>query len=143
MKNLLSNHYRYYQPNSLDPKHKYGDCTIRALTMALNLTWLEAFDVCIPFCRKYQCSNIFDTPVETRKAIMRELGFYYTGVSNSKGSKRPTVAQFAANHPEGTYVLVVASHIVAVKDGFYYDTWDSGRKSLYGYFTYSEALANQ
>lgn len=132
-------YYQYYQPNEKDKKRygsSFGDCTIRALSKALGLSWLEAFDVTIPFCRNYQCSNIFDTPSTIRKEIMEKLGFSYTGISNSKGSRRPTVLEFTKNHPSGTYVLVVASHIVTVKDGMYYDTWDSGRKSLYGYFTY-------
>lgn len=129
-------YYQFYQPNEKDKKNKYGDCTIRALSKALGLSWLEAFDVEIPFCRKYQCSNIFDTPIQIRKNIMEELGFRYTGISNSYGSKRPTVLEFAKNHPTGTYILQVSHHVVTVKNGMYYDTWDSGRKSLYGYYTY-------
>ena len=30
--------YKYYQPNKKDLKDKYGDCTIRALSKALNYT---------------------------------------------------------------------------------------------------------
>ena len=65
---------------------------------------------------------------------MKELGFEYHGISNKRGTKRPTVDSFAKNHPKGTYILNVANHEVAVVDGKYYDTWDSGYKSLYGYY---------
>lgn len=38
-----------------------------------------------------------------------------------------TVADFAADHPEGTYVLSMPGrHVVTVSDGAYYDSWDSG-----------------
>ena len=38
------------------------------------------------------------------------------------------------DHPTGRYIVTVAHHVVAVVDGKYYDTWDSGEKSLYGYY---------
>ena len=37
-----------------------------------------------------------------------------------------TVADFAAEHPSGTYILSLSGHVVCVMDGDYYDTWDSG-----------------
>lgn len=127
--------YVYYQPNSKDLKDKYGDCTIRSLAKALNLTWIEAFDLTIPYCREYQIPNIFFTSYEVERKVMDELGFDYTGVSNKKGTKRPTVASFAAEHTKGTYILNVANHEVACVDGKYYDTWDSGKCCLYGFYT--------
>ena len=58
--------YVYYQPNKKDIKDKYGDCTIRALSKALNCSWVDAFKAEIPFCIEYQASNIFDTPIQQR-----------------------------------------------------------------------------
>ena len=126
--------YKYYQPNRKDLKDKYGDCTIRALSKALGVTWLEAFELTIPYCKEYQCTNIFDMPHDLEAQVMNKLGFRYYGVSNAKGSKRPTVASFARSHKAGVYILNVANHEVAVIDGVYYDTWDCGYKSLYGYY---------
>ena len=60
--------------------------------------------------------------------------FKYQGISNKKGTRRPTVKSFANTHRNGTYVLRLAHHLVTVVDGFYYDTWDSGEYSLYGYW---------
>lgn len=127
--------YVYYQPNAKDLKDKYGDCTIRALSKALGVTWLEAFEATLPLCKAEQVTNIFDAPVKMVNKSLDALGFDYTGVSNSKGTKRPTVESFAKDHPSGTYIVTVAHHVVAVVDGKYYDTWDSGKNSLYGYYT--------
>ena len=127
--------YVYYQPNDKDLKDQYGDCTIRALSKALGVTWLEAFDLTIPLCREFQTPNLFNVPSKIERVILERLGFDYTGISNKKGTKRPTVESFAKEHPIGTYILSVANHVVAVVDGRYFDTWDSGRKSLYGYYT--------
>lgn len=128
----------YYQPNEMDLKDEYGDCTIRALSKFFDCTWIEAFDIQVPLCRKYQVSNIFDVPSYIERKFMAELDLKYTGISNKKGTKRPTVDSFAKDHPRGRYILNVANHEVCVVDGRYFDTWDCGKKSLYGYYTKGE-----
>jgi len=132
---LSKRRFCYYQPNDKDIKDKVGDCQVRAFTKALNLTWVEAFDLTIPICRELQTYTIFDCDLNKTKEAMKKLGFIYTGISNKKGSKRPTVDEFAKNHPLGIYILSVAHHVVACVDGKYYDTWDSGEKCLYGFYT--------
>lgn len=131
---MKNKYYAYYQPNDKDVKDKMGDCQIRALSKVLNLTWLETFDMIIPICREAQTSAIFCGGATFAKANMEKLGFKYTGVSNKKGTKRPTVRSFAKDHPTGRYVLSVANHVVACVDGKYYDTWDCGGYSLYGFY---------
>lgn len=126
--------YKYYQPNEKDVKDKYGDCTVRALSKALDCTWVEAYKAMTPICLREQVTNIFDVPSKKRADLLSELGFAYTGVSNKRGTKRPTVDSFTKDHTKGTYILNVAHHVVAVVDGKYYDTWDCGHKSVYGYY---------
>lgn len=124
----------YYQPNRKDLKDEYGDCTIRALSKAMNVSWLEAFDAQLPLCRESQIPNIFFVPIKMRNKNMERLGFTYTGISNKRGTRRPTVEAFAKAHPDGTYILNLANHVVAVVNGKYYDTWDCGQCCLYGYY---------
>ena len=126
--------YVYFQPNKKDLKDKYGDCTIRALSKALNISWIEAFDKQIPLCREAQAPNVFAVPIKIRNEFMKKLGFTYSGVSNKRGSHRPTVDTFTKSHPKGTYILSLAHHVVASVDGKYYDTWDCGDCCLYGYW---------
>lgn len=126
-----STRWKYYQPNKKDLKDEYGDCVIRALTKALGKEWLGVFDELIPIAREIQC------PFNTKPCYEKYLtdkGFIYHGISNKRGTKRPTVQSFALSHKEGTYFLIVANHVVTVQDGYFYDTWDSGEKSLYGYW---------
>lgn len=129
-----SKRFQYYQPNKLDLKDKVGDCQIRALSKALGLTWVETFDKVMPICREQQVMDIFSCDLQKTKEAMARIGFEYVGISNKKGSKRPTVDRFAKEHTEGTYIAVVAHHVVAVVDGAYYDTWDSGECCMYGYY---------
>lgn len=125
--------YKYYQPNEKDLKDKYGDCTIRAISKALNCSWLEAYDVCVPFEREEQCP-ISCMTLDLYKKVFGSLGFEYHSITVKKGSKRPTVESFSKEHKKGTYICRVANHFVTVVDGDYFDTWDSGDCCLYGYY---------
>lgn len=124
-------YYVYYQPNKKDIKDEYGDCVIRAMTKVLDKDWLEVFDEIVPIAREkqapYNCRVCYEE-------YLAKKGFKYVGISNKKGSKRPTVKQFTKEHIQGRYVLRVAHHIVASVDGKYYDTWDSGDTAMYGYW---------
>lgn len=130
----MAKRYQYYQPNKKDLKDKVGDCQIRALSKALSLTWLETFDLITPICREQQVMDIFSCDLSKTKDALADLGFTYHGISNKRGSKRPTVDSFAKDHKTGTYLASVAHHVVAVVDGKYFDTWDSGHCCLYGYY---------
>lgn len=123
--------YRYYQPNKKDVKDEYGDCVIRSLTKVTGKEWLQVFEELLPYARELQCMPNGKPCYGT---YLRDNGFEYHGISNKKGSKRPTVDSFTKENKEGTYLLRVARHCVAVVDGIYYDTWDSGDCCLYGYW---------
>lgn len=123
--------YKYYQPNKKDLKDRYGDCVVRALTKVMNKTWLEIFDELIPYAIEIQCMPNNKTCYER---YLKDNSFEYHGISNKKGSKRPTVESFTKEHKTGTFFLNVANHVVSVVDGIYYDTWDSGQCCLYGYY---------
>ena len=125
--------YTYFQPNHLDTKDEYGDCVIRALCNVFDKTWIETFNIIVPYEIKYQCP-ISCMPLKLYKEVMSESGFEYIGISNKKGTKRPTVKEFAKKNKDGVYILSLANHWSSVKDGSYYDTWDCGDKCLYGYF---------
>lgn len=126
--------YVYYQPNKKDLRDKVGDCQIRALSKALGLTWSETFDLITPICRDQQVMDVFSCDLAKTKEALTKLGFTYHVISNKRGTRRPTVATFARSHNKGRYIASVAHHVVAIVDGKYFDTWDSGDKCLYGYY---------
>ena len=123
--------YQYYQPNKKDLKDEYGDCVIRSLTKVTDRSWESVFDELYPIARFHQCMPNSKVCYEE---FLKSNGFEYVGVSNKKGSKRPTVEGFTKDHKVGKFVLVVAHHLVASVNGVYYDTWDSGEKSMYGFW---------
>ena len=127
--------YKYYQPNRKDLKDKYGDCVIRALTKLLDKDWMQVFDDLLPYARELQC---MPNGKSCYSRYLTDHGYVYHGISNKKGSKRPTVDSFSRTHKNGRYFLNVAKHCVACIDGKYYDTWDSGECCIYGYWEKEE-----
>nr|DAP60067.1 MAG TPA: hypothetical protein [Caudoviricetes sp.] len=123
--------YKYYQPNKKDLKDDYGDCVIRALTKVVNKEWIQVFEELLPYARKLQC---MPNGKPCYESYLKDNGFIYHGISNKKGTKRPTIDSFTKGHKAGTYFLRVANHVVASVDGIYYDTWNSGDCCLYGYY---------
>ena len=45
-----------------------------------------------------------------------------------------TVKRFCQDFPEGRYLLALNGHVVAVINGNYYDTWDSGDEIVLYYW---------
>ncbi len=39
-----------------------------------------------------------------------------------------TIKDFTQDYPKGEYLVATGTHVVAIKDGNYYDTWDSGNE---------------
>ncbi len=125
-----SRNFVYFQPNKKDLKDNYGDCVIRAICKVLNKEWIEVYDMLVEKGRDFQC---LPNSKPVYEAVLLENGFEYHGISNRKGTKRPTVKKFATDEHK-TCVMRTAHHLVASVDGSFYDTWDSGEKSLYGYW---------
>lgn len=109
-----------YNPN---PQGKNtGDCVVRALSIAEGLSWDEAF--------KEVANQAFkDKDMPSMNPVwadyLIEKGYILRGIPNTC-PRCYTVADFAKDHPKGTYVLGTGSHAIAVIDGNYIDAWNSG-----------------
>lgn len=119
--------FEYYQPND----HTCGDCSIRAVAKALNCTWKESLTKLYDVAMKIQDSPSSRDAID---GVLKDNGFKWVPTNPKRGEKRQTVANFAKDNNVGTYVFNVSNHIVTAVDGKYYDIWDSGDKSLYGYW---------
>lgn len=124
---------KYYNPNPL--KKETDDCVVRALCKATDNDWDTVY--------KRLSEIAFDLKVmpnsdEAWQQYLIENGFEYKKLTIKKGMKRPRVNEFTRQNNRGTYVLRVANHIVTAKDGYYYDTWDSGDCAMYGYWEKSK-----
>lgn len=118
----------YYNPN---PKGNHiGDCVIRALTIALDCNWQTAFLQLMLFAY-----NMKDMPSSNAVwgSLLRNRG-YKQYVLPSDCPDCYTVRNFCIDNPRGLYVLATGTHVVSIKDGKYYDSWDSGDQIVTYYF---------
>lgn len=132
MAKRITTRNKYYNPNP-SKKDNRADCVIRAICKATGKDWLTVFDELTEISRE-----VFDVPNSNNvwKEYMNRYGFIKHKITIKKGSTRPTVMGFAEKNKKGIYILHVANHLVCSYDGYYFDTWDSGYKSLYEYFEY-------
>ena len=109
--------WKPYQPNP--KKINVGDCTVRALCAVTGLDWRTI--------HRQLCDlseEMADMPSADRVwwALLARYGFnQYATICNGC-----TVKAFARTHPRGSHVLSPSGHAVAVIDGDWWDSWDSG-----------------
>lgn len=114
--------YVEYNPN---PLAVHGiDCTVRALTKALDVSWEKAYMMLAVngfiMCDMPSANHVFNATLRQngfkRKAIPDECPDCYTA------------GDFADDHPEGLYVLAFGDHVCTVSDGTIFDSWDSSSR---------------
>ena len=114
--------YVHYNPNPTG--RTVGDCAVRAISAALNLTWEQAFST-LAF-NGYMMGDLPNAD-SVWGATLRQNGFVREAIPNTCPDCY-TAAQFAEDHPSGTYVLGFGGHVATVKDGKLMDSWDSSNE---------------
>ena len=108
-----------------------GDCTVRAVSCALDKGWAETYiDLAL------EGLVLGDMPSANRVwgSLLERNGFKRRMVE-APCSKCYTVRDFCKDHPKGLYVLAISGHVVCIKDGDWWDSWDSGNEvPLYYWF---------
>lgn len=107
-------------PNPL--KKEVPDCVIRAISIALNQPWVQTFDELYSVARAEFNMPSADT-VWGKYLYMKGFEPFVLPYTCPKCL---TIKQFANEFPEGIYIIGTGSHAVAVIQGNYYDSWDSG-----------------
>lgn len=122
------NNYRYLNlnPDGLDTQ----DCTIRAISLFLDISWDDAYwgVVTEGFLQKKMPST---DAVWGR--YLEKNNCYLTRVP-SDCPLCYTVKDFAKDFNKGRYLLKVNEHVVTVINGYYYDTWNSGNEIVLYYW---------
>lgn len=117
---------------NLNPRgKKAGDCAIRAVAAATGLDWDDAYIALANAGLTLKCAM---NDIDAIDLVLRDRGFELGKIRIQKGDKRPTVEEFASEHPDLICVLRVANHLVACGQGNYVDTWDSGSCAVYKYW---------
>lgn len=121
--------YSYYNPNPQG--NKVGDCVIRAISKALDMSWEDVYiELTI---QGYMMGDLLSS------------NGVWGNYLKSKGFVREIVPfecpdcygllEFANEHPQGTYVVGTGSHAICVQDGVIYDSWNSSNEiPIYFYY---------
>lgn len=124
--------YIRYNPNPMGKD--VGDCVVRALCKVLGIDdWRSVFlKICI---KGYE---FYDMPSSNSiwELVLFDYGFKPALLPNTC-PKCYTLKQFCKDYPIGRYLVATGSHVIAVIDGNYYDTGDSGNEVV-TYFYYKE-----
>lgn len=112
--------WREYNPNPNGAR--VGDCTIRALSKALDKNWGEVYSGLA-----IEGRLLGDMPSANHVwgSYLRKCRFTRNVIDNTCPACY-TVRDFCRDHPDGTYVLAIDGHVVCVSGGDYFDSWDSG-----------------
>lgn len=114
--------YRPFNPNPCAVL--VGDCVVRAVSAVTGQDWdstyinlfLQGFMMC-------------DMPSSNAVwgEYLKRNGFTKHVIPDSC-PQCYTVQDFCEDNPKGTFVLATGSHVIAVIDGDYLDSWDSGNE---------------
>lgn len=120
--------YKYYNPN---PGHfNTGDCVVRGISKLMSQSWEWTYMmICIQgfLMKKMPSYN------EVWSEYLFNNGYRRTQLPNTCPDCY-IVKDFCHDFPIGRYLLALDGHVVAVVDGNYYDTWDSGNETVLYYW---------
>ncbi len=109
----------HYNPNPV--KAASGDCSVRAISKALNLTWEQAFTRLAS--NAFLMGDVISSDL-VWGSVLRQEGFKREIIPNTC-PECYTVADFCEDHPEGVFLVKSDNHVACVQDGILFDSWNS------------------
>lgn len=110
--------------------NRVGDCVVRAISTATGYDWEQAYiELAI------QGFILKDMPSSNHvwASYLLSKGYERETIPNTC-PECYTVRDFCCDNPVGNFILGTGTHVIAVIDGDYYDTWDSGDEVPIFYF---------
>ena len=120
--------YRRFDNNPC--RKSVGDCAVRAISVALDIDWYEAFDILTREARRMCDMPSADSVWGT---VLRRKGFTRSIIPNNC-TNCYSAEDFCKDHPKGPYTLAFGGHVATVKDGVLFDSWDSTAEIPLYYF---------
>ena len=116
--------FRYYNPSPF--RRNVGDCTVRALSKALDQDWDKTY---VSLCLEGFTLGDMPSANAVWGSYLRRRGY-----QRELAPDDVTVAEFSDMCQMGTYILALSGHVVCVVDNVLYDTWDSGNEIVLYYW---------
>lgn len=120
--------YVFYNPNKNG--RRTIDCSVRAISKVLDKDWEEIY---IGLCAEGLMYKDMPSSAYVIGMYLRKHGYEQKFIPYICPDCT-SVRKFSEQHNKGKFVLVTEEHMVAVVDGDYYDTWDSGDEIVIYYY---------
>ena len=101
-----------------------GDCVIRAISKSLNKDWEDTY---LDIVMKGYMMHDMPSSNAVWGQYLIENGFKRYVIPDSC-PECYTVERFTQDNPDLVGILATGTHVIAVANGNYYDTWDSGNE---------------
>lgn len=112
--------FQQYNPNPV--RNLVGDCVIRAVAKLTDQSWDETYlDITL---QGYMMKDMPSSNAVWNAYLINKRFQRYTIPNTCPDCY--TVIDFCNDHPQGKFLLATGTHVIAVDNGNYYDTWDSG-----------------
>ena len=111
--------YEFFNPNPAG--RLVGDCAVRAVAKALDISWEDAYAKMAT--NGYRMADMPSSD-SVWGAVLRMNGFYRKAIPNTCPDCY-TAEDFCREHPVGTFVLGFGGHVATIVDGCLFDSWDS------------------
>lgn len=111
-----------YNPNPVG--RRVGDCSVRAISKALNMGWEAAY-----IALAINGLQMGDMPSSDSVwgSLLRQNNFVRSNIPDSCPDCY-TAEDFCEDHPHGIYVLGFGGHVATAVNGDLYDAWDSTKE---------------
>lgn len=127
--------FRYFNPNPLHDGNKKGwkhvDCTVRSICAATGLTWVEAYKkLCDAGLKRY----VMPHDMIAYNEVLKSLGFSRVKSCGKKENIHVKDLAKKSKKERKIYLIKVNNHVVCLKGGDIYDTWDSSECIIQQYW---------
>lgn len=124
MRRQYSADYEFFNENPTG--RMVGDCTVRAVSLALDVDWETAYAMIA-----VNGFSMGDMPSSNSVwgSVLRQHGFYRYNLPETCHACY-TFEDFARDHPRGVFVLGSGTHVATVIDGDLIDAYDSSDKTV-------------
>lgn len=120
-----------YDPNPVQSNNGVGDCAVRAIAKALNLTWEQAYSRLA--LNGYLMGDMPNSDI-VWGSVLRKENFVKEVLPNTCPDCY-TVKDFCTDHPRGTFVVKSENHVATIINGNLFDSWNSELKIPIYYWT--------
>lgn len=111
--------FRYYNANIYN--NNIEDCTIRAISVAENISWDKAYRKLSDYARQ---RGLMLSSVQSIESYLDDNYYRFCNYNI-------TVGEFARRYNKGTYLVTMRGHITVIINGVIIDTFDCSNRKMW------------